>query len=189
MYVRSFRVLYVLSSIVVLIGCGARSPGDTPSTTPSTTASEEVPASTPALAEAARTLAGRWRCRGSVVGPEGPSASVVVVDAELDLGGTWIQTRFSVESGRYPYEFTAYRTFDTTSGSWVSLIVDNLGGHTVSRSTDGVAWTGSSRTPMGELPIRDTETLLASDRMHMLGQYSTDGGASWSTGYDLSCER
>lgn len=42
---------------------------------------------------------------------------------------------------------------------------------------------------MGELKIRDSEALLAPGKLTLLGQYSLDGGTSWSTGYELSCVR
>jgi hypothetical protein len=58
----------------------------------------------------------------------------------------------------------------------------------VSRSADGVIWTGESTSPMGKIQIRDTETLVSPGEMKMLGQYSPDG-ESWSTGYDLSCRK
>lgn len=142
-----------------------------------------------ALAEAARALVGTWDCRGSVFGPEGPSPSRVSLETRPALDGAWLHTEFAVTSGKYPYEFSAYRTFQASSGAWVSLIADNLGGHTVSRSADGVTWTGTSSSPMGELQIKDSENVLAPGKLALLGQYSLDGGATWSTGYELACTK
>jgi hypothetical protein len=70
----------------------------------------------------------------------------------------------------------------------VNVIVDNMGGHALSGSTDGVTWTGESSSPMGGMQIRDTETLVSPRELTMLGQYSLDG-QRWSTGYDLSCKK
>ena len=99
----------------------------------------------------------------------------MILDTRLVLDDARLRTDFVVASGRYPYELTAHRTFEVSSGTWVSLIVDNLGGHAASRSADGITWTGTSRGPMGEMQIRDSETMLSPGRMIMLGQYSLDG--------------
>jgi hypothetical protein len=106
----------------------------------------------------------------------------------LDLDAAWLKTELRVTSGKYGYGFDAYRTFDAATRQWVNVIVDNLGGYAVSRSTDGVTWTGESTGPMGDIDIRDTETLGAPGEMNMLGQYSPDG-KSWNTGYELSCKK
>jgi hypothetical protein len=45
-----------------------------------------------------------------------------------------------------------------------------------------------SSGPMGGMKIRDTETVVSSDQLKMLGEYLTDG-TNWRTGYDLSCAR
>jgi hypothetical protein len=42
---------------------------------------------------------------------------------------------------------------------------------------------------MGELAIRDSETVHSRDRMTVLGEYSLDGGASWNPGYELASAR
>lgn len=187
MSTRSLTYLFSIACSLVLLGCGGtRAPARSAGTA---TPQSVERATAPELADAAATLAGTWDCRGSVFGPEGPSPSTVILDARLVLNDTWLQTDFAVASGRYPYGFTAHRTFEASSGSWVSLIVDNLGGHATSRSADGITWTGASRGPMGEMQIRDSETMLSPGRMIMVGQYSLDGGTSWSTGYELSCER
>ncbi|WP_433932742.1 DUF1579 domain-containing protein [Sorangium cellulosum] len=143
----------------------------------------------PALADAARALAGAWGCSGSVYGPGGAaSPSEVTLNVTLALDKAWLQTEFVVLSGEYKYKFNSYRTFDTSSRKWVNVIVDNLGGHAVSWSADGVTWTGESSGPMGGMKIRDTETIVSPGKVNMLGQYSLDG-KSWSTGYDLSCKK
>lgn len=149
------------------------------------------PASTAAsaLADTARTLAGTWNCSGSVYGADGAaSPSKVTLDVSLGLDSAWLQTRFVVSSGKYKYNFNSYRTFDTSSSKWVNVIVDNLGGHAVSWSTDGVVWSGESSGPMGKMEIRDTETIVSPGEVNMLGQYSLDG-RNWGTGYELSCKK
>lgn len=190
--------LLPLACSLLSLGCGSAShAAPAPATPGASTASASAPApdgerrapASPALAEAAATLQGTWRCRGSVAGPEGPSPSTVSLQATLALHDTWLRTDFVVTSGKYPYQFTAYRTFDPSSQSWLSLIADNLGGHTVSRSADGVTWTGTASSRMGELQIRDSESLLAPGELKLRGEYSADGGQSFHTGYELSCAR
>lgn len=189
----SIRSLFLLSSIVcssIPLGCAGTLHATTAAATAATaTVEPAIPAAPSALADAAGTLAGTWQCNGSVFGPDGPSPSSVTFGARLALDRAWLQTEFVVTSGRYPYKFTAYRTFVASSGTWANLIVDNWGGYTVSHSADGITWTGTSSSPMGEMMIRDTETSLSRGRMTMRGQYSLDAGASWNSGYDLSCER
>jgi hypothetical protein len=153
-----------------------------------TPAAGKVAASTP-LAEAARALVGTWRCSGSLSGTDGTaSPSEVALEVKLDLDEAWLKAELRVTSGKYAYGFNAYRTFDPSASQWVHVIVDNMGGHAVSRSADGVIWTGESTGPMGKIQIRDTETLVSAGELKMLGQYSPNG-ESWTTGYDLSCRK
>jgi hypothetical protein len=173
-------LLATLSCTLVSLGCG-RAATNSPK-------GPDVAVRTP-LSEAARALVGTWRCSGSLYGIDGaPSPSEVGLELKLDLHGAWLKSELRVTSGKYPYGFNAYRTFDPSASQWVSVIVDNMGGHAVSRSADGVVWTGESTGPMGKIQIRDTETLVSPGEMKMLGQYSPDG-ESWSTGYDLSCRK
>ena len=180
---------FVLASVacsLAYLGCGG-SPAAAKATPPKVEPAIDAPS---ALADAARALAGTWRCSGSVYGPDGAAASEVSVNVRLDAGldEAWLQTTFAVATGKYKYKFASHRTFDSSSNKWVNVIVDNLGGHAVSRSTDGVTWTGDSSGPMGTMKIRDTETFISPGKLKMLGQYSLDG-SSWSTGYDLSCDK
>jgi hypothetical protein len=171
---------------LALLGCAGSPPA---ATTITPTTASEGRESTP-LAESASALAGAWRCSGAIHGPDGPAPSEVTLDVELDLelDEAWLQTAFAVTSGKYPYKFTSYRTFDAASNTWVAVILDNFGGHTVSRSTDGVTWTGESSGPMGGMKIRDKETVGSPGQLKMLGEYLLDG-TSWRTGYDLSCAK
>ncbi len=164
----------------------ASSPSASPSASPSTPSLTSTPPSSPQVAAAARELLGRWRCTGEVFGPDGPSPSTATLEATLVLGGAWLVTELSVVAGKYPYQFIAYRTFEPSSQSWVTFIADNLGGHATSRSADGVTWLGTSSSPM---KIRDAERARAPSQLDMLGQYSLDGGVTWSTGYELSCAK
>ena len=169
---------------LVLHGCGGTS--SKPPAVPE--AARHAPASTP-LAESARALTGRWHCSGAIYGADGAaSPSQVTLDVELDLDSAWLRTEFAVSSGKYGYGFKSYRTFDSSSKKWSNVIVDNMGGHAVSSSIDGVTWIGESHGPMGKMEIRDTETLTSPSALTLLGQYSLDT-RSWSTGYDLSCSK
>jgi len=159
----------------------ARGTAPTAETKPTTPAAS-------ALADAARALTGTWSCNGTVHGPHGPSPSQVTLEIGLDLDQAWLRTRFAVSSGEYHYAFDAHRTFDTAKGQWVNVIVDNVGGHALSASTDSVTWLGESSGPMGTMQIKDTETLVAPGQVNMVGQYSFDG-TTWNTGYELSCKK
>ncbi|MEY4548096.1 MAG: hypothetical protein RL685_4291 [Pseudomonadota bacterium] len=180
-HIRSFAAsCAAIACALPALGCGAAKatpPGSEPAT-----------AGTSALAEAASALAGAWRCSGAVYGPDGPSPSEVALEVGLDLDRAWLRTAFVVSSGKYKYSFNAYRTFDPSVNHWVNVIVDNLGGRALSASADGVTWTGESSGPMGNMKIRDTETLVAPGELRMLGEYSLEAG-SWSAGYELSCKR
>lgn len=185
MFFRPFKPSVIAGACALaLLGCGA-TPAASPATIPSVGPGESSP-----MVESAQTLAGVWHCSGAIHGPDGPATSEVTLDVELDrkLDGSWLRSVFTVASGKYPYKFTSYRTFDSSSNTWVNVIVDNLRGYTVSRSTDGVTWTGESSGPMGGMKIRDTETLVSAGRLKMQGEYLLDG-KSWTTGYDLACAK
>jgi hypothetical protein len=141
------------------------------------------------LAQADETLRGTWHCTGAIHGPDGAAESEVTVNVALDreLDGAWLRTTFTVTSGKYPYKFTSYRTFDASANVWTNVIVDNLRGLATSKSADGATWLGESSGPVGAMKIRDTETIVSAHKMRMRGEYSRDGG--WALGYELGCER
>ena len=173
--------LAAIACSLVLLGCGARplKPPEAPQAS--------QPAAASALADAAEALAGTWSCTGAVYGANGAaSPSQVSLTVALALDEAWLRSDFAVLSGEHRYEFTSYRTFDTAASQWVNVILDNLRGHALSRSTDGVTWTGESSGPMGSMKIKDTETIASPGKLDITGQYSLDGRA-WSPGYELSC--
>lgn len=182
--------LAVIHISLALHGCGENAAPAKATTASVQAAPTSASAGSSPLADATRALAGKWRCRGAVYGPEGAAPSEVGLDIRLDhdLDHAWLQTVFAVSSGKYKYKFDSHRTFDASSRTWVNVLVDNLGGHAVSSSTDGVTWAGESSGPMGATKIRDTETIVSPGKVRMLGQYSTDG-STWNTGYDLSCDK
>lgn len=104
-----------------------------------------------------------------------------------ELDSAWLRTTFTVTSGKYPYKFISYRTFDASAKVWTNVIVDNLRGLATSKSADGATWLGESSGPMGAMKIRDTESIVSAQKMRMRGEYSRDGG--WALGYELGCER
>jgi hypothetical protein len=152
----------------------------------SSVACAAAPTSQPAKSTSTET----WQCSGAVYGPDGPAPSKIVLEVERDprLAEAWERTDFAVSSGKYPYRFRAYRRFDAASKTGSNVIVDSLGGYTVTSSVDGEIWTGESRGPMGAMKIKDSETVTAPGKMKMVGQYSPDG-ITWHLGYDLSCAR
>jgi hypothetical protein len=159
-------LLTTLTCSLVILGCG-RAATNSPKGPDATPAARQEPmpqappdgASTPAtgkvaaptpLGESARALVGTWHCSGSLYGTDGKaSPSEVALEVKLDLDAAWLKSELRVTSGKYSYGFNAYRAFDTAASQWVNVIVDNRGGHAVSRSTDGVIWTGESTGPMG----------------------------------------
>lgn len=141
------------------------------------------------LEEAAEALTGTWHCQGAIHGPDGPSPSEVTLEVALVLDRTWLRSEFRTTSGKHAYAFVSHRTFDPASGHGVNVLVDNQGGHALSRSTDGKVWTGESHGAMGSMQIRDTDQLVSPKELRVEGRYSTDGGASFATGYDLSCRK
>ncbi|GEN10571.1 hypothetical protein SAMN05443572_103259 [Myxococcus fulvus] len=172
-------------AVVCVVGCRGTSSNAAPS--PPSTA-DSTRAATSAIADAARELTGTWTCSGSIHGPSGASPSEVRFEARLELDKAWLRTDFVTVSGEYPYKFTSYRTFDATSRTWRNVILDNMGGEATSSSTDGSTWVGESTGPMGRMKIQDTERLVSPGKLTLRGQYSMDG-VSWSTGYDLTCEK
>lgn len=174
MSIRPSTVLFV--AMVSLMGCRGTSPASPHARTPAP------------MADVARELTGTWTCNGSIHGPGGASPSKVRFEARLELDKAWLRTDFVAVSGAYPYKFTSYRTFDSKSRTWRNVILDNMGGEATSSSTDGITWVGESTGPMGRMKIQDTEHLVSPGKLTLRGQYSMDG-LSWSTGYDLTCER
>jgi hypothetical protein len=180
-------IIFGIAGSFVSLGCGR---SEKPPKGPDAVALPgRAPAPHASLAESARVLAGTWRCSGSLYGGDGTAGpSEAALHVGLDLDEAWLKAEIAISSGKHEYEFHSYRRFDTASSQWVNVIMDNMGGHAVSRSTDGITWTGESTGPMGAMAIRDTEAIVSPGEMKMLGQYSLDG-KTWSTGYELSCKK
>jgi hypothetical protein len=182
--IRLPAALLSVACSLMSLGCGRAA-----LTSPPDSAAGDLQTPTAVLTDSAKALSGRWSCSGSIHGPDGsPSPSEVSLEIRLELDQAWLRTDFVALSGAHEYDFTSYRTFHPLPNQWVNVIVDNLGGHAVSSSDDGVTWTGESRGPMGGMQIRDLETLAAPGELTMRGQYSLDG-KSWRTGYDLACRK
>jgi hypothetical protein len=148
------------------------------------------PAPAPELVAAAKAQVGTWRCAGNVFGPDGaPRATKAVLKTKVDLDKFWLQSSFAETAGKNKFKFTSYRTFDAASKKWSSVMLDNWGGYAVSTSSDGVAWEGTSHSPMGTMKAKDTETVVSPREVKMAGQYSSDNGKTWVPGYDLTCKK
>jgi hypothetical protein len=157
---------------------------------PNPSAEPPKPAPAPELVAAAKVQVGTWRCTGNVFGPDGqPRATKAIIKTKLDLDKYWLTSSFAETTGKNKFKFTSYKTFDASSKKWSSVMVDNWGGHAVSSSSDGIAWEGTSHSPMGTMKSKDSETVVSPKEIKMVGQYSNDNGKTWVNGYDLTCKK
>ena len=66
------------------------------------------------------------------------------------------------------------------------------GGHTTSWGTMAdkkMTWEGDARCRGNDVKIRDTEEMTAPKEMKVLGEYSKDGGKTWSKDHEATCKK
>ena len=150
------------------------------------------------VTDLARTLAGTYRCRGSILdihdGHLRPARANLSVAAELD--GYWIGFSIAEQrSARAPFPLRVHlaRTYVAGARTWTSVMMDNRGRLDVTsadRATEPtVTWRGTASVDGATVRVRvheDRDDTAGTIRLSR--EISTDG-STYAKQFDLSCVR
>jgi hypothetical protein len=150
------------------------------------------PTPAPEISAMAKTFKGTWKCKGSMMMPNGQSVPMIsTVKYTTELDGFWLRSSF-VQSGKGGFKFEAVTTFDAASKTWHRMMSSNMGSFETSTSEGGkdgkATWNASSSGPMGVSMGRHYEE-LAGKEFKMWGEYSMDKGKTWMKAYDSTCTK
>ena len=129
---------------------------------------------------------GTWDVRPSGAAPDSPASENVIT---LEYDGCVVQEHWRSAAGGAGSSFNIY---DASRKAWFQTWVDSSGGLHEYRgnpdATGNMLMTGE--VPGGEgqparVPTRLGFFRLAPDRVRQLSESSVDGGATWTTNYDL----
>jgi uncharacterized protein DUF1579 len=166
--------------------------GDPAKGAPAPPAATEMPKPPQELADMAKQMAGTWKCTGQAeIGGQMLDVKATITH-KLDLDNWWVQSTFTGTAAKMPpFKFTAFTTYDAANKKWFRTMVNGHGGHTTAWGTASgtkVTWEGDARFGGADLKIRETEDASPKE-VHIVGEYSKDGGKTWNKDHDATCKK
>jgi len=167
---------------------------DAKATPPAKEAKPEMPKPPQELADAIKAMAGAWKCTGTAEmgGQTGDVKATITLKSDLD--GWWMQSSFAGTMAKMPgtYRFTSYTTYDAAAKKWYRTMVNAHGGHGQAWGTQTgqkTSWEGEARWNGNDIKTRDTEEMVSPKEMHVVGEYSKDGGKTWNKDHEATCKK
>jgi hypothetical protein len=112
---------------------------------------------------------------------------------EPTLNKFWVQGSFTGTAGKMPpFKFTSYTTYDATAKKLWRVSINGRGGHSTVSGTmadNKTTWEGDAHFMMGDVKVRETEEMVSPKEMKVLGEYSKDGGKTWSKDHEAVCKK
>jgi hypothetical protein len=155
----------------------------------------EMPKPAPQVADAAKMMAGSWKCTGKVHLPDGTAPDVTAtVTSKLDLDKMWVHETMVQTKSKQPYKFEAYMTYDAASKKWTRLAVDNMGGweQTTSDGPDAAGastWAGQSGGMGMMAQVKTVHTMVNPKEFTLAGTMSMDAGKKWNPSFEMDCKK
>jgi hypothetical protein len=142
------------------------------------------------IADMAKGMAGNWKCTSkSVVDEKGTWVDfkgTMKMAVAGDLDKFWIKGEWSSEgTNKAKNKGVEYMTYDGTQKKWYRIAVDNTGGHEVSSSTDGKAWTGEMR--MGVMTVKTKATVAMDKELKVNAE--AEMGKKWVPVFEMTCKK
>ena len=174
-------------------------PADKPAAPPA--ADQKMPPPKPPeapaeLAEFAKGMAGTWKCTGTAElgGQMMDVKATITHKVDPNLNKFWIQTSFSGGAAKMPpFKFAGYTTYDSAAKKLWRVEVNGHGGHGWAWGTIAdkkVSWEGEARWPGGvDVKMRESEEMVSPKEVKVVGEYSKDGGKTWSKDHDAVCKK
>jgi hypothetical protein len=154
----------------------------------------EMPKPPQEIADFAKAMAGTWNCTGTAEMGGQTGEAKATITHKLDLDGWWIQSSFTGTIAKAPgaFHFTSYTTYDAAKKQWFRTMVNGHGGHAQSWGThtgNKTTWEGDAHWQGNDVKVRDTEEVVSPKEVHVVGEYSKDGGKTWNKDHDATCKK
>jgi hypothetical protein len=153
------------------------------------------PEAPPEIAAMAKSMAGTWKCTGQAEmgGQMNDVKATITFKVEPTLSKFWMQANFVGTAGKMPpFKFTTFTTYDSATQKFWRTNINARGGHAVSTGTmtdKKVSWEGDAKWMAGDVKIRDTEEMVSPKEFKVFGEYSKDGGKTWTKDHEATCKK
>ena len=144
------------------------------------------------LTDMAKAMAGTWKCTGKAEmgGVTGDIKGTVAHKTDLD--GFWMVSSLTATAGKGTFHSTFLTTFDPGSKRFYRMTANGHGGHSTTWGTAGgtkTSWEGDGYWAGNTHKLRGTEEMVSAKEVHIIGEYSDDGGKTWKTDHDVTCKK
>jgi hypothetical protein len=153
----------------------------------------------PELADFAKKMGGTWKCTGQaeVMGQMIDVNATITHKVDATLNKFWIQTSFSGSAAKMPkappMKSLWYTSYDPNAKKLWRVTMNARGGHgwelgTVSDTK--LSWEGEQHWADGtDAKVRGTEEWVSPKEVKAVGEYSKDGGKTWTKDHDATCKK
>ena len=145
----------------------------------------EMPKPPAQVVEAAKGMAGTWRCKGTAhASPMGPEHKYeATMTWKMSPDKYWIVGNYAEKKSKehpMPYKFTEYRTYDAQAGKWVATHIAEMGALMTGTGTGdakGENWTWKPvTTPMMPGDFHLTSTMKGAKEVELKGEMIAPDG-------------
>ena len=153
---------------------------------------KEAPKPPAELADMAKGMAGTWTCTGQAdLGGKLVDVKGTIVH-KVDLDGWWIASTLTGTAGKLTMHSTFLTTYDAAMKKFYRSTANGRGGHATLWGTQSdmkLSWEGDSRVGGNDVKLRGGDEMVSAKEVHVAGEYSKDGGKTWSKDHDVTCKK
>ena len=153
----------------------------------------EMPKPSQEMVDMIKGMSGTWKCTGQAEIMGTMMDVKATITHKSDLNGWWVRSDFTGTAGKLPpMKFTMYTTYDATTKKLWRTQASAMGNHSVSTGTMAdkkVSWEGDAHWSVGDVKTRATEEMVSAKEVHIVGEYSKDGGKTWSKDHEATCKK
>ena len=194
----TFAIITCATSVAFAQGAGSGSAAKAPADAKAPAADAkkapmkmEMPKPPTEVAEMAKTMAGTWKCTGTLFNPMDATQSMaakMTMTTKLDPDKAWLLTTLT----GLPTKMMIVTTFDAASKKWYRITTDGTGGSDTAWGTatgTKTVWEGESRgMGMKAWKSRTTEEAVSPKETKMMGEMAMDG-KTWVKGWEATCKK
>ncbi len=154
----------------------------------------ELPKPPQELADMAKAMDGTWKCTGKVdIAGQMHDDMKGTITHKADLDGWWIQSSLSAGIPGMPETHSMMlTTYDAASKRWYRTTANSHGGHGTAWGTaagNKITWEGDAHFILGDVKVRGSQETVSPKEVHIVGEYSKDGGKTWGLDHEVTCKK
>jgi hypothetical protein len=147
------------------------------------------------MADMIKGMSGTWRCTGTAEVMGQMKDVKATITHKSDLNGWYVRSDFTGTVPKEklpPMKFTMYTTYDASTKKLWRVSVGGMGGHTVFTGTMAdkkMSWEGDARWRDTDVKVRNSEEVVSPKEVKVMGEYSKDGGKTWTKDHEATCKK